>query len=200
MTKEEAIKYLQQLYPNGGHCWLDEQRIEAIGMAVKSMQEEPKYKFKVGDKVMPKRFTDNECGFYINDSARIVDIVGDYYILEGDKAYKIACQDNWELVEKTAPRRSKVKDREATGKLKECIDNITDESLAKARKQLQEEPVSEDFETALAKEWQGYVDRGAATVDALEDNTQELAFAKGFYRGWNYPKSSVWHDANKEQP
>lgn len=44
MTKEEAIKYLQQLYPNGGHCWLDEQRIEAIGMAVKALQEEPKSK------------------------------------------------------------------------------------------------------------------------------------------------------------
>ena len=41
MTKEEAIKYLQQLHPNGGHCWLDEQRIEAIGMAVKALQEEP---------------------------------------------------------------------------------------------------------------------------------------------------------------
>lgn len=41
MTKEEAIKYLQQLYPNGGHCWLDEQRIEAIGMAVKALQKEP---------------------------------------------------------------------------------------------------------------------------------------------------------------
>ena len=40
MNKEEAIKYLQQLYPNGGHCWLDEQRIEAIGMAVKALQEE----------------------------------------------------------------------------------------------------------------------------------------------------------------
>lgn len=40
MTKEEAIKYLQQLYPNGGHCWLDEQRIEAINMAVKSLQKE----------------------------------------------------------------------------------------------------------------------------------------------------------------
>lgn len=42
MTKEEAIKYLQQLYPNGGHCWLDEQRIDAIDMAVKALQEEPK--------------------------------------------------------------------------------------------------------------------------------------------------------------
>ena len=41
MTDKEAIKYLQQLYPNGGHCWLDEQRIEAIDMAVKALQEEP---------------------------------------------------------------------------------------------------------------------------------------------------------------
>ena len=41
MTNKEAIKMLQQLYPNGGHCWLDEQRIEAIGMAVKALQEEP---------------------------------------------------------------------------------------------------------------------------------------------------------------
>lgn len=42
MTREEAIKYLKQLYPNGGHCWLDEQRIEAIGMAIKALQKEPK--------------------------------------------------------------------------------------------------------------------------------------------------------------
>ena len=28
MTRTEAIKYLKQLYPNGGRCWLDEQRIE----------------------------------------------------------------------------------------------------------------------------------------------------------------------------
>ena len=40
MTKEEAIKYLRQIYPNGGHCWLDEQRIEAIGMAINALQEE----------------------------------------------------------------------------------------------------------------------------------------------------------------
>ena len=46
-----------------------------------------------------------------------------------------------------------------------------------------ENSVSEDFEEALAKEWKDYNDRGAATVDALEDNTQELSFAKGFYRG-----------------
>lgn len=54
-----------------------------------------------------------------------------------------------------------------------------------------EEPVSEEFEKALAEEWQGYVDRGAATVDALEDNTQELAFAKGFYRGTNWQKEQM---------
>lgn len=41
MTNEEAIKYLKQLYPNGWHCWLDEQRIEAIGMAIKALQKEP---------------------------------------------------------------------------------------------------------------------------------------------------------------
>ena len=52
-----------------------------------------------------------------------------------------------------------------------------------------EEPVSDDFEEALAKEWKGYVDRGAATVDALEDNTQELTFAKGFYRGAKWQKA-----------
>ena len=41
MTDKEAIKYLQQLYPNSGHCWLDEQRIEAVGMAIKALQKEP---------------------------------------------------------------------------------------------------------------------------------------------------------------
>lgn len=46
MKKEEAISYLQQLYPNGGHCWLDEQRIEAIDMAINALQEEPKDKCK----------------------------------------------------------------------------------------------------------------------------------------------------------
>lgn len=41
MEKKEAIKYLQQLYYNGGHFWLDEQRIEAVGMAIKALQDEP---------------------------------------------------------------------------------------------------------------------------------------------------------------
>lgn len=37
MTKEEAIKFLRQIYPNGGHCWLDEQRIEALDMAIQAL-------------------------------------------------------------------------------------------------------------------------------------------------------------------
>lgn len=39
MTNEEAIKCLRQLYPNGGHCWLDEQRMEAIGMAIEALSQ-----------------------------------------------------------------------------------------------------------------------------------------------------------------
>ena len=42
MTNEEAIKYLQQIYPQGGHCWLDFQRMEAIGMAIKALGGEIK--------------------------------------------------------------------------------------------------------------------------------------------------------------
>lgn len=39
MTQEEAIKYLRQIYPNGGHCWLDLQRIEAIEMAIMALSK-----------------------------------------------------------------------------------------------------------------------------------------------------------------
>ena len=39
MTKEEAIKYLKQLYPNGGYTWLDEQRMEAITMAIEALSK-----------------------------------------------------------------------------------------------------------------------------------------------------------------
>ena len=51
------------------------------------------------------------------------------------------------------------------------------------------------MEEALARDWQGYNDRGAATVDALEDNTQELAFAKGFYRGAKWQKTKLMANA-----
>lgn len=39
MTNEEAIKFLRQLYPNGGYTWLDEQRMEAITMAVEALSK-----------------------------------------------------------------------------------------------------------------------------------------------------------------
>ncbi len=55
MKKEEAISYLQQLYPNGGHCWLDDQRMEAIGMAVKALQEEPVSEEQVKEDTMTIR-------------------------------------------------------------------------------------------------------------------------------------------------
>ena len=38
MTDENAIKHLKQLYPNGGHCWLDEQRIDAISIAINAIE------------------------------------------------------------------------------------------------------------------------------------------------------------------
>ena len=128
MTNKEAIKYLKQLYPNGGHCWLDEQRMEAIGMAVKALQEEPVSEEQVKEDTMTisKEWFDHCKKSWYNEGY----IDGEYN-----------------------------RDRQF------------------------EKPVSEDFEEALAKEWKGYNDRGAATVDALEDNTQELSFAKGFYRG-----------------
>lgn len=70
------------------------------------------------------------------------------------------------------------------------VDGFTNE-ITDIIDSLQKEPVSENFEEALAMEWQGYNDRGAATVDALEDNTQELAFAKGFYRGAKWQKEHM---------
>lgn len=39
MDNKEAIRFLKQLYPHGGCCWLDEQRIEAISMAVEALAE-----------------------------------------------------------------------------------------------------------------------------------------------------------------
>lgn len=128
MTNKEAIKFLQQLYPNGGHCWLDGQRMEAIGMAVKALQEEPVSEEQVKEDTMTIR-----------------------------KEWFEHCKKSW------------------------YNEGYIDGEYNRDRQF--EKPVSEDFEEALAKEWKGYNDRGAATVDALEDNTQELAFAKGFYRG-----------------
>ena len=75
MTNEEAIKYLKQLYPNGGHCWLDEQRIEAIGMAVKALQEEPasedleKFAYQSGYAAYPVDMAE-EFGGVIRDNNR----------------------------------------------------------------------------------------------------------------------------------
>ena len=37
MTNQEAINFLKQIYPQGGCCYLDEQRMTAIGMAIEAL-------------------------------------------------------------------------------------------------------------------------------------------------------------------
>lgn len=51
------------------------------------------------------------------------------------------------------------------------------------------------FEQALEDAWKHYRESGAAIVDALEENMQELAFAKGFNAGY---KQSVEHPTGGE--
>lgn len=51
------------------------------------------------------------------------------------------------------------------------------------------------FEQALDNAWNHYTESGAATVDALEENAQELAFAKGYKAGY---KQSVEHPTGGE--
>lgn len=63
-----------------------------------------------------------------------------------------------------------IKSKEATGKLKECIDNITDESLAKARKQLQEELVNGGLDLGCGVIWK---DEKSASGD-LEKVVEEI--------------------------
>lgn len=60
------------------------------------------------------------------------------------------------------------------------------EDLTKLRdnwKELSDETI-EKFKGALNSCYADYLKHGEATVDALEDNTQELAFAKGFREGY----------------
>lgn len=37
MNRKEAVKFLKQIYPYGGNSWLDQQRTEAIGMAITAL-------------------------------------------------------------------------------------------------------------------------------------------------------------------
>ena len=77
-----------------------------------------------------------------------------------------------------------IKSKHATGKLKECIDNITEESLAKARKQLQE-PVSKDLEKAAQEyAYQRYDE------DCRVYGYVELAFKAG--ANWQKEQDKQW--------
>lgn len=81
MTNEEAIKYLKQLYPNGGHCWLDEQRIEAIGMAIKALQKEPASEEQVKESLISKHEnkTCKENGDYLTQEPASEDLEKEVY-------------------------------------------------------------------------------------------------------------------------
>ena len=66
MEQEEAIKYLRQIYPNGGHCWLDSQRIEAIEMAISALSQPS----------LPSNLDEAADTFNREDAARIWDYEG----------------------------------------------------------------------------------------------------------------------------
>ena len=53
----------------------------------------------------------------------------------------------------------------------------------------------ESFESALDKAWRFYNDSGSSTVDGCEDNSMELAFAKGFREGFLYGEQKVQNPA-----
>ena len=130
MTKEEAIKYLRQLYPYGGHCWLDEQRTEAIGMAVKALQEEPV------SGVWHKK-DEEPC----EDRQVLVCLSGNYYVdfyHKKDKRFYMCLNPHHYLCEV---------DRWA------YIDDIIKRSnVQRTVKNWKKEPVSKDLEVA-SKEW-----------------------------------------------
>ena len=51
MTNEEAIKYLKQIHLVGGHCWLDEQRIKAVDMAIEALTKASEEKEPVSEEL-----------------------------------------------------------------------------------------------------------------------------------------------------
>ena len=40
MTPKVAVKFLRQIYPYGGHSWLDDQRTRAIEMAIDVLEKQ----------------------------------------------------------------------------------------------------------------------------------------------------------------
>ena len=147
MTKEEAIKYLQQIYPNGGHCWLDEQRIEAIGMAVKALQEEPAP--KIFEDMLNAKTPAESLGISAEEHEKIIDLC-----LYGKEPEMVDIDD--------LPKEEPVSD-DFTKALAECIHKaqcsvidplahaeVWKEELVKLAKC--EEPVSEDLLSKVDKQ------------------------------------------------
>ncbi len=145
-----------------------------------TMQEEPKAKFKVGDKVMPKRFKPEEAGLYLNEPERIIDIVGGYYILDHNQAYKIECQEHWELVE------------EPKSKFEQCIqegDNIVyNEDLGcRVNLSLLERVAKKEEPKKCMYTKDHYTDEDRK--DLCNGCEEECKFK---------PTTSVWHDESEE--
>ena len=97
-----------------------------------TMQEE--HNFKVGDKLRHKTLKVEGSITNISENGSIDVNCGVY------EEFDIKVNE-WELVEEC--NITGIKSKHATGMLKECIDNQTEEGLEQARKQLEEEPVSE---------------------------------------------------------
>ena len=106
------------------------------------------------------------------------------------EAYNMALQD----VQTTIDLMSM--DEPLSKETEKAIDDFSSKVVDGLMLDLKKDCIIKEFENVLAKEWKEYNDSAAATVDALEDNTQELAFAKGFYRGWFYKEKPTlnWKD------
>lgn len=191
MTKEEAIKYLQQLYPNGGHCWLDEQRIEAIGMAVKALQEEPVsidfekelYKafgqvkdFTLGMRIA-KRFYDigknsqepvsEDLGEYINELSK------QFPEVSFAKLSRIAVRvSRWQQNQDVKNKLPKVTDRtELDEYAYQCAYDMSNDWMI-------ENPTWDDVEVAckLGAKWQKQQDQ--STIELAEDHAMLAGMEK----------------------
>lgn len=201
MTKEEAIKYLQQLYPHGGCSWLDEQRIEAIGMAVNALQEEPKSKCQGCNNVKGCITCVDGSEWAHIEEVKVPKVFEDMLNAKTPTESLGISQEKWNKIEeecvfgKEEPVSGNIDfEQELYKSFGQVKDFTLGMQIAKRFYDMgknSQEPISENFEEALAQEWKGYNDRGAATVDALEDNTQELAFSKGFYWGAKWGKNQA---------
>ena len=130
MNKEESIKFLKQLYPNGGHCWLDYQRMEAIGMAIQALQEEP---VNIWHDASVKPNIKEKGGIFVITASN-GEYIGSRYYSRYDDTIIFGNYDKWAYLNDLAN-----------------LSNV--ERTVKDRK---EEPVSEELEDFAKRQAEGY--------------------------------------------